>query len=231
MMLVSLSLCAQEGRTPTTASTTKCFAMKLVSNVLFLPVSALCAPVGVAVSYRQAVQVSFNSITASGPGCPQGSITTDVTSDGTAFTLGFDRYQTIVGPGVDGSSREKNCDIFVSLRYPLGCTSAVVQTIYHGFAQLENGVAGTFPATYTLSPGSTTNNPPPTTFPASSWTTGGVYTKQDIVTATENIRNANQRDVSLTIRTRILLNVANSTVAGTLTVDDATVAITTAQRC
>ncbi|OIW27131.1 hypothetical protein CONLIGDRAFT_656331 [Coniochaeta ligniaria NRRL 30616] len=203
--------------------------MKLLSPTLFLPVAAFCAPV--TVSSRQAAQIQFTSITTSGPGCPQGSITTDVTADVTAFTLGFDKYQTLVGPGVDGSNREKSCDIFLSLRYPLGCTSAVINTTYHGFAQLDSGVVGTLSVAYILSPGSTTNSPPPAMFPASSWSIGEVYTKRDSVTATENIQNTNQRDVSLTIRTRIMLIVANSTMAGTLSIDDATVAITTAQGC
>lgn len=205
--------------------------MKLLLTVLFVPVHVLCAPAGVTASSRQAAKVQFSSITASGSGCPQGSISRDVAPDGTAFTLGFDGYQTIVGSGVDGSAREKNCDIFVSLRYPLGCTSAVINTTYHGFAQLDTGVAGRFPATYTLSPGALTNSPPPTAFSADSWIAGGVYTKQDSVTAREDIRNANQQDVSLTIRTRISLNAVNSTVSGTLTVDDATVAIAAVQRC
>ncbi|KAB5542767.1 hypothetical protein GE09DRAFT_1191494 [Coniochaeta sp. 2T2.1] len=113
---------------------------------------------------------------------------------------------------------------------PTGCTSTVFSFVYHGFAQLEEGIVGTLPVAYIFSPGSATNSPPPTTFTAGSWVTGGVYTRRDSVAVHENIRNANEEDVSLVIRTRIMLNATNGTVAGTLTMDNVSVAISKAYR-
>lgn len=198
--------------------------MKLLLATLLLPLSTLCAPTFSPIRFRQSAQIQITSFSAAGPGCPQGTISSSISDDGTTLTLGFDAYQTDVGPGVSDSPRELNCDIFATLRYPLGCTSASVRTTYHGFAELDEGVRGTFPAAYTLSPGEATGTSPlPATF---SGAPGFVYTKLDEVRVKENIRNQNQRDVSLAVRTRVFLQAANETVSGTLTVDDATIAVT-----
>jgi hypothetical protein len=205
--------------------------MKSLIPLLLLPIAALGAPTTPSQRARDAQQVQVTSISVSGSGCPQGTITTDISPEGTVLTLGFDSYQTAVGPGVRGSDREKNCDVFITLRYPLGCTSTTVSTTYHGFAQLEDGVEGSFPATYSLSPGFVSGGPPATTFSAGEWGTGGVYTKLDEVAVKEDIRHANQRDVSFVIRNRIRLNAAGSDLSGTLTVDDATVIISDEKSC
>jgi hypothetical protein len=207
--------------------------MKFLTYLSFLPALAVCAPAGEPLSSRQAPQVQILSASLSGSGCPQGTTTTDISVDGAAITLGFDQYQTQVEPGVSGAEREKYCDIFLSVRYPLGCTSAMLSSTFHGFAQLQAGVSGTFPANYVLSPGSiTSSQPPPTVFNAASFgVPGGVYTRKDSVSVKENIANANQQVVSLAIRTRIVLQPMNQTVAGTLTLDDASFEITQLQRC
>ncbi|KAB5566048.1 hypothetical protein GE09DRAFT_727504 [Coniochaeta sp. 2T2.1] len=205
--------------------------MKLATLVLLLASYAACAPMGRLGSSGHDASIRFTNIMTSGSGCPQTSVTTDISSDSTSFTVGFDKYQTIVGLGVDGSNREKYCDIFVSARFLPGCTSTVFSFVYHGFAQLEEGIVGTLPVAYIFSPGSASNSLPPTTFTAGSWVTGGVYTRRDSVAVRENIRNANEKDVSLVIRTRIMLNATNGTVAGTLTMDDVSIAISKQQGC
>jgi hypothetical protein len=202
--------------------------MKSLTALLLLPALAFAAPT---LDTRAGPQIQVSSIVASGPGCPQGSFSADINDDGTVITFGFDSYQTQVGSGVSGSEREKNCDIFLGLRYPLGCTSAVISTTYHGFAQLENGVSGGFPATYSLSPGSISGNPPETTFSSSQWSNGGVYTKQDSILTTATINSPSQQNVNFELRTRIRLNGANSNLAGVLTSDDATIAITQVKQC
>ncbi|KAJ9161069.1 hypothetical protein NKR19_g2625 [Coniochaeta hoffmannii] len=206
--------------------------MKLLTSLLFLPALILCAPAGESPRSGQTAPVQFISASASGSGCPQG-VSTIIDDPGTTLTLGFDQYQTQVEPGVPGSEREKNCDIFLTLRYPLGCTSTTMSATYHGFAQLQSGVGGAFPASYVLSPGAVTSSQPPTTkFDATEFgTPGGVYTRNDAVTAKEDIRNANQQVVSLAVRTRVILQPINQTVAGTLTLDDASFQITEQQHC
>lgn len=205
--------------------------MRFTASILFvLPGLVLGAPAGPASSGGVA-PIKITPLTVSGSGCSGKSFSTSISDDGTVLTLGFDQYQTLVGPGVSGSDREKNCDILLSLRYPLGCTSGVINTTYHGFAQLSQGVSGNFPATYAVSPGSASGNPSPTTFSASGFAAGGVYTKKDLVAAKENIKVANQQDVRLAVGTRIMMQAANAAVSGTLTVDDMTISITKLQRC
>ena len=205
--------------------------MKFARLIVLLASYAFSTPTDTKLRSEQYTLVQFSSLIASGSGCPQASVTTDMSSDNTSFTVGFDKYQTIVGLGVNGSHREKYCDVFMSVRFPPGCTSAVFSFVYHGFAQLEQGIVGTLPVFYIFSPGSAINCPSPTTFTASSWATGGVYTRRDSVAADEKIRAANELDVSLVIRTRILLNTPNRTVGGTLTMDDVSIAVSEQQCC
>lgn len=200
-----------------------------LSTLLLLPALALAAPAPL--DTRTNPQIQISSIVASGTGCPQGTFSADVSDDGTAITFGLDSYQTQVGTGVSGSEREKNCDIFIGLRYPVGCTSAVISTTYHGFAQLESGVGGTFKADYNMSPGSTSGNPAAMLFNSNQWSAGGVYTKQDSLATTARINSPNQQNVNFELRTRILLNAANSQLSGIVTGDDVTIAITQVRSC
>jgi hypothetical protein len=201
--------------------------MRLIKALLLLPALVLAAP---SIFPRQSTPIQIASVTYSGTGCPAGSVSTETSPDGTVITLGFSSYQTLIGPGSLSEDREKHCELFFVLRYPIGCTSAVIAATYHGFAELESGVSGTFISTYSLSPGSTSSNPPPTTFSSSQWA-GGVYTKPDLISTTASIQNFNQRNVSFVARTRILLQAPNPSVSGTLTGDDATVAITQQRSC
>lgn len=200
--------------------------MKFLSALL-LPALALAAPASLIT--RQASQIQIASVTASGGGCPQGSFSTDISPDGTTITFGFDSYQTFVGPQT--SQRELDCNIFLSLRFPLGCTSAAISTTYHGFVQLDSGVTGSFPASYNLSPGFLTGSTPATSFTSASWGAGGVYTKLDSVSAKATINSPNQQNVNFEIRNRAFLQAPNSVASGTLTVDDATITIAQIKKC
>jgi hypothetical protein len=118
---------------------------------------------------RQANPIRITSISASGSGCPAGTFTADISPDNVTATLGFNEYQTYVGPGIPGSDRERNCDVFFTLRYPIGCFSAVFNIKYHGFAQIENTVSGTLSASYSLSPGSVSPSSPATSISGPFW--------------------------------------------------------------
>ncbi|KAK1764281.1 hypothetical protein QBC33DRAFT_547672 [Phialemonium atrogriseum] len=200
--------------------------MKFLSALL-LPALALAAPTSL--DPRQAGQIQITSVTASGAGCPQGSFSTSISPDGTVITFGFDSYQTLVGPQTN--QREEDCNIFLGLRFPVGCSSASISTTYHGFAQIDSGVTGTLQASYNLSPGSLTGSTPTTTFTSASWGGGGVYTKQDTLTAKATINSPNQQNVNFEIRNRAILQASNSAVSGTLTVDDTTITITQIKKC
>jgi hypothetical protein len=66
-------------------------------------------------------------------------------------TFGFDAFQVYIGPGTSIADRSKNCQLHLDLKYPGGFQFAVVESTYHGYAQLEKGVTGTFYSTYYFS--------------------------------------------------------------------------------
>src|SRR5690349_9238242 len=112
--------------------------MRNINYVLF-PVIAVASPLGpTGLSDTpnpkdiQIVNASF-----SGSGCPQGSVSTTISPDRTVITFGFDKFQTYIGPGLPISERTKNCALHLSLKYPGGFQFSVVDSTYHGYAQLE----------------------------------------------------------------------------------------------
>lgn len=193
--------------------------MKL-SSLLLLPALALAAPT---IDSRQAPQIQISSFIITGSGCPGGSTSAEISPDGTSITFGLDSYQ--VAPG-----STQSCSITLGLNFPSGCTSAVIASTYHGFVQINSGDSGLFSSTYSVSPGSTSGNPPSTSFTSSQWGNGGVYTKSDSVTARATISNSNGQVVNLAIGTQIRLT-GNPADTSLLSVDDASISITQVSRC
>jgi hypothetical protein len=177
------------------------------------------------IDLRRSTPIQITSVSASGQGCPQGSYSTTISLDGTSVTLGFGIYQTHVGVGVPGVDREKFCYVTISLQYPIGCTSAILQSTYHGFAQLDSGVTGTFSSTYNTSPGQIGPNQPSSMFTSAVWSSGGVYTRSDASITTLRVISSTQREVGFISRSRIFLQMGQTNSFGTLTVDDLTVGI------
>ncbi|KAK3360644.1 hypothetical protein B0T25DRAFT_496618 [Lasiosphaeria hispida] len=203
--------------------------MRYLSLLSLIPTLAIAGPTPRQATSQRALIISA---TSSGPGCPSGTITTDLTTDSQTITVGFDAYQVIVGPGAPQNEREKHCDVTVRLNFPVGCTAATIKTTYHGFAQLEGGVTGIFAPQYSLSPGQLTGgNPPSAVISSAGFSNGNVYTKEDITPARVNVASVNQQNVNLVLRTRLFLQASNQTVSGTLSSDDATISITQQARC
>ncbi|KAJ8129142.1 hypothetical protein O1611_g4489 [Lasiodiplodia mahajangana] len=123
--------------------------------------------------------------------------------------------------------RTKNCQLHLNLKYPGGFQFAVVESTYHGYAQLEKGVTGTFYSTYYFS-----QSPADTTTTQTSisggglWEFGDVYTKQDLVPTASVIWSPCGATGILNVNNRIALTTTNTTAYGTISDDDATVALT-----
>lgn len=96
-------------------------------------------------------QITIAAASFSGNGCPQGTVSTSFSSDKTVVTFGFDAFQTYIGPGTVVADRTKNCQLHLTLNYPGGFQFAVLDSTYHGYAQLDTGVTGTFLSTYYFS--------------------------------------------------------------------------------
>ncbi|KAM7188399.1 protein of unknown function (DUF4360) domain containing protein [Rhypophila sp. PSN 637] len=172
-------------------------------------------------------QIQIVSVSFSGNGCPQGSVSTSISPDKTVITFGFDRFQTYIGPGVSPAEKTKNCQLHLNLKYPGGFQFSVVESTYHGYAQLDKGVTGTFYSTYYFS-----QDAPATTTTQTSisgggiWAQGQVYTKADKIPTASYIYSPCGASGILNVNNRIALTSTNSTATGTVSDDDATVAFT-----
>jgi len=172
-------------------------------------------------------QITISSATASGNGCPQGSFSTTISTDKTVVTFGFDGFQTYIGPGTAVSDHTKNCQIHLSLKYPGGFNFAVVDATYHGYAQLDDGVTGTFLSTYYFSQDASATVTTQTTISGGGlWAAGQVYTKADTVPTASYIFSPCGANGILNVNNRIALTAKNTSVSGTISDDDATVAFT-----
>ncbi|RYC57538.1 hypothetical protein CHU98_g8675 [Xylaria longipes] len=171
--------------------------------------------------------ILITSVSASGNGCPQGSVATELSPDRQVVTFGFDAFQTYIGPGTSIADRTKNCQLHLNLKYPGGFQFAVVESTYHGYAQLEKGVTGTFYSTYyfSQSPADTTTTTTSITG-GTTWEFGDVYTKQDQIPTASIIWSPCGATGILNVNNRIALTSTNSSASGTISDDDATVALT-----
>lgn len=162
----------------------------------------------------------------SGSGCPQGTVSTSRSTDGTIITFGFDSFQTYIGPNTKQSDHSKNCQIHLNLRYPGGFSYAVTEATYHGYARLDQSVTGTFLSTYYFSQnaGQTATTRSNITGP----TAGGglVYTKSDEIPTVGVVWAPCGDNGILNVNNRIALASTNSQATGELSNDDATVAFT-----
>jgi hypothetical protein len=170
--------------------------------------------------------IQFTTASTSGAGCPQGTVTTTFSTDMTVVTFGFDGFQTYIGPNVSPTMRTKNCQLHLNLRYPGGYQFAVVESTYHGYAQLEAGVTGTFYSTYYFSQDASATTTTQTSITGGGvWAQGQVYTKQDKIPTTSYIWSPCGGNGVLNINNRIALTSSNSQASGEVTNDDATIKI------
>lgn len=177
--------------------------------------------------------ITLVSASASGPGCPPNSTTVTVLAAGQELTIAFDAWAAEVGPTAPSSAREVSCDITVRASVPLGCTVASLQTVYHGYGQLEDGVRGTFAAQYSVSPGQITSgsNPPNAVVTSAGFGgEGNTYTKTDAWAVRFNPGAPNNQVVDVTVRSRVFLQ-GNQGLLGFLSADDATVRILSQGAC
>jgi hypothetical protein len=195
--------------------------------VLALAGLAAASPLPQSGTAPDPAQITILDSTYSGNGCPQGSVSTSTSPDKTVITYGFDQFQTYIGPGTKPSDKSKNCALHLNLKYPGGFQYAVVDATYHGFARLDKGVTGTFLTTYFFSQDAAkTSTTRMVATGGPGLDQGQVYTKQDTVETTATIWSPCGTTGLLNINNRISLTSSNSSAAGELSNDDATVAFT-----
>ncbi|CAN8098832.1 unnamed protein product [Discula destructiva] len=181
--------------------------------------------------------VSIGSVSYTGSGCPSGSVSTSLSSDKTVVTLGFDRFQTYIGPGTSLADHSKNCKLLLSLKYPPGYSFTVISSTYHGYAQLDPGVTGTFSSLYFFSSLPTATLSSSTSVlggsgSGSAWTDGAVYTKSNSISTPKlvlspcGLLSAFGSNAVLNVDNTISLTSSNASASGQMTDDDATVQTT-----
>lgn len=195
---------------------------------LLLPVLAAAVPLELMdEAVAPSADITIVSASTSGSGCPSGTVSTDLSPDKTVITFGFDAFQTFIGPEFSIRDRSKNCQLHLNLQYPGGFTFSVVESTYHGFAYLEEGVTGSFYSTYYFSQDAGKTTTTKTSIEGGGeWALGQVYTKSDKVPTTGLIWAPCGASGILNINNRIGLSSTNKTSEGMLTDDDATVAFT-----
>jgi hypothetical protein len=199
--------------------------MKAVAALL-LPVLAAATPLSIS-DLPDPGDITIISASTSGNGCPSGTVSTDISPDRTVVTFGFDSFQTYIGPGTNPPDRTKNCQIHLNLKYPGGFTFSVVESTYHGYALLEEGITGAFYSTYYFSQDAAKTTTTQTSITGGgAWAMGQVYTKNDKIPTTSLIWAPCGATGILNINNRIGLSSTNSSAFGMITDDDATVAFT-----
>jgi hypothetical protein len=112
-------------------------------------------------------------------------------------------------------------------QYPGGFQFSVLESTYHGYAQLEPGVTGNFYSTYYFSQDAGATTTTQTSIQGGGiWEQGQVYTKADQVPTASYIFSPCGANGILNINNRIALTSSNTSAFGLITDDDATVAFT-----
>ena len=189
--------------------------MRLVALSL-LPVLALASSL---LPVRQAPRATITSLTSEGPACPPSSIGTTISTDGTVANVIFSTFRADYEAGVTPpGERDLDCRVIFKLNLPIGCTSFVPSTRYHGFVGItQGGVTGDVEPSYVLSPGQLTGvNTSPTRFDSASVKD---FIREDAPTAKVTIRNANEQTVTFESRTRMRVITNSDQVQGAVWMD------------
>jgi len=163
--------------------------------------------------------VTVTSVSTQGAGCPMGTVSTLLSTDGTAITLGFDQFETYYGPGYPATQKSKTCIIDLALDYALGYTFAILSTTYRGSALLDTGMNAAIASTYRIISDEAEDG----TVQTRDSMSGGsveVYMRTVDVPAGSTINSACGRNsATLQITTRVSVSSNSATVSGSVTGD------------
>lgn len=124
--------------------------MKWLAALVPIVAAAPAIP-GVEIGADVPGQVEIRGVTYGGTGCPQGTMSTQISADKSTVTLIFDTYIASLGPGIALTDSRKNCQLNVDIRYPGGFQYSVLSADYRGYAAIQKGIKGTLKSTYYFS--------------------------------------------------------------------------------
>jgi len=159
--------------------------------------------------------VKINKVSYGGTGCPQGTMSTQISDDRSVVTLIFDAYIASIGPGIAITENRKNCQLNVELLYPGGFQYSILSADYRGYASVQKGVTGTLKSTYYFS-GQQAQSSTEYTFVGPA---NGDYTKHDEADSTSVVWSPCGAAGLLNINSQVRLSSTNTSATGILTTD------------
>jgi len=159
--------------------------------------------------------VTIKGVSYGGTGCPQGTMSSQISSDRSIVTLIFDSYIASVGPGIAVTEQRKNCQLNVDLVYPGGFQYSVLSADYRGYSAIQKGVTGTLKSTYYFS-GQTAQTS--TEYKFEGPVTGD-YLKHDEADSTSVVWSPCGAAGMLNINSQVRLESKSSSATGLLTTD------------
>lgn len=93
-------------------------------------------------------QIIVSQVRAQGSGCPAGTVSGNISPDGSAFSLLMDNYQALS----NGNNQldRKMCEVLVDFSLEPGWSYALVSADYRGFVNVANGSVATHQAIYSF---------------------------------------------------------------------------------
>ncbi|KAF1846300.1 uncharacterized protein K460DRAFT_122931 [Cucurbitaria berberidis CBS 394.84] len=160
-------------------------------------------------------QVKIRGVSYGGTGCPQGTMSSQISADRSIVTLIFDSYIASIGPGISVTEQRKNCQLNVDIEYPGGFQYSILSADYRGYAAIQKGVSGTLKSTYYFS-GQTAQTSTEYGF---TGPVNGDYLKHDEADSTSIVWSPCGATGMLNINSQVRLTSSNSSATGLLTTD------------
>lgn len=83
-------------------------------------------------------EVTVESVSWAGSGCPAGSVAYDLGEGATVVSLSFDSFVAGTGKGMKATDKRKNCNIRMKMKYPQGWSYTIAKTDVRGYIQLPD---------------------------------------------------------------------------------------------
>lgn len=120
---------------------------------LFPAVLALLPLATASLHARQDSGVEITETRLVGPGCPSDTLEKAPSNSTTDAAVSFDAYESVLRSGSPNSERDVHCQVFVTMRFPAGCTAATISTTYTGSASVSGGATAVVAPSYRLTGG------------------------------------------------------------------------------
>ncbi len=188
-------------------------------------------------SFSALAQINFNNVTHSGTGCPQGTVSTLVSPDGTSLSILFDEFRaqvpdyTQINPRTRaaGTLSHKNCAISFIASLPAGvkADSLEISISARGATMLDQGVEASFAAILVGYSGLARSRGAPTVISAKKWRgltatdESWLETPRALVPLMSGCSGAQGRDIRFDLKNHVIAEITNGNTSksGLITVD------------